>query len=71
MILTGREIHKIVREERRRINLAIETQKLILAERVAAPETSEAMKTAWTIAIIEMQVLQQVISYPASERNGN
>jgi|LakMenEpi03Aug12_release.lakeMendotaPanAssembly.Ray.scaffolds.fasta_scaffold3903808_2 hypothetical protein len=68
MILTGREKHKIIKEERQRITGAIETQKQILLERIAAPETSEAMKTAWTISIIELVQLQSIISYPISER---
>lgn len=55
--------HQATIEERKRLNLVIDTQIALLWERVAAAKTDE-IKSAWTIAILELTEVKKMVNYP-------
>jgi uncharacterized Zn finger protein len=50
-------------EERQRLNKVIDTQIELLWERVATAKTDD-IKSAWTIAILELTEVKKMCNYP-------
>jgi hypothetical protein len=63
MISNGQIKHKATMEERRRLNLVVETQIAELNQRIERSQ-NDFIKQAWTIAIIELMEIQRLTNYP-------
>ena len=53
--------------ERNRLNLAIDTQISILWERIDQAKNDD-IKSAWTVAIIELQEVKKLVNFPLAEK---
>lgn len=59
----GQIKHQATLDERRRLNLVIDTQIELLWERVATAKTDD-IKSAWTIAILELSEIKKLCNFP-------
>lgn len=66
----GQIRHQAIMEERRRLNLVIDTQIALLWERVASARTDE-IKSAWTITILELTEIKKLVNYPTNGIQGD
>ena len=62
----GQIKHAATMEERKRLNMAIDTQIAILWDRIRQTK-SDNMKSAWTIAILELKEVQSICNFPMKE----
>jgi uncharacterized Zn finger protein len=59
----GQVRHQATLDERRRLNLVIDTQIELLWERVNTAKTDD-IKSAWTIAILELKEVKKLVNFP-------
>jgi hypothetical protein len=59
----GQVRHAATIEERKRLNLVIDTQIALLWERVNSAQTDD-IKSAWTIAILELTEVKKLVNFP-------
>ena len=59
----GQVRHDATIQERKRLNLVIDTQIELLWERVAVAKNDD-IKSAWTIAILELQEVKKLVNFP-------
>lgn len=59
----GQIKHAATLEERKRLNLVIDTQIDLLWERVNSARTDD-IKSAWTIAILELTEVKKLVNFP-------
>jgi len=59
----GQVRHDATIQERLRLNKVIDTQIELLWERVAAAKTDD-IKSAWTIAILELTEVKKMVNFP-------
>ena len=59
----GQIRHDATIEERQRLNKVIDTQIELLWERAAEAKTDD-IKSAWTIAILELTEIKKMVNYP-------
>lgn len=59
----GQIKHAATLEERKRLNLVIDTQIELLWERVNSAKTDD-IKSAWTIAILELKEVKKLVNFP-------
>jgi uncharacterized Zn finger protein len=59
----GQVRHDATIQERKRLNLVIDTQIELLWERVNSARTDD-IKSAWTIAILELTEVKKLVNFP-------
>lgn len=59
----GQVKHDATIQERKRLNLVIDTQIELLWERVNTAKTDD-IKSAWTIAILELKEIKKLVNFP-------